>query len=51
MVTRDFPACASNILRTVMPATRSPWGEQPPENDSKAIGRFYGYREDVLFED
>lgn len=27
------------------------WGEQPPENDSKAIGRFYGYREDVLFED
>jgi hypothetical protein len=24
------------------------WGEQPPEGDDKAIGRFYGYREEVL---
>jgi len=25
------------------------WGEQPPEGeDNKRIGRFYGYREDVL---
>lgn len=24
------------------------WREQPPEEDDKAIGRFYGYREEVL---
>ena len=24
------------------------WGEQPPEEDDNAIGRFYGYREEVL---